>query len=1339
MPSGNNFLKGVVATTKFVNTNDSSKNHSNVGDVTAITDGDTSKQHLGAGARGFAKLEGNTPVVTRDGSIYAEYTFALDGTATVEKFYFCGASSTALQTGKFEIYVSDKAGTLFDKPLAKVDNTSKFYRAYLIELNVPIENVRFIGLRVTDPINTDNYTDGTMKLTKENEKTHNIYPRINEFAAFGEFKEDVWEFQKVTEVASYNIPKGIDLSGLKNLTHPSTTIEPSIKAYEKDGETTKKITSSVVESTSSSIKNISDGNTKTQADINRPVFAVPEENGNVIDYTSSKTRYVDVYYDLRSVADVKHIVLAFPTNPGLVMGNYEVYLGDTKGSLFEGEPYVTVDNATQYRTTGANDKMNIINFENNEGTARFVGIRIYNPISEKLGDSPTTTVKYGAYNAVHTRLVEFAVYGEYLDKSYDPTTYKPDFIPTKTLGKDLAKIETIYGKNILKADNLYMYSDGMGDSVSEIAKLRNQFAQEVSSRKGEDFLLPQGNFPASGYTKPGKVVDIVYRLDEGDLTELHGFIFQSTYNESEYMCSDYAVYVSEEKEDLFNTTPIFEYNESKYDITNGQIVEIPEEKRPKVKWFAIRIYNTVYTATIEQNLYLRASVVFAWGKGAKVKAYPSNIAENMPCDVTLVSGSNRTAVTDSNLTIKEQKNLTDCKLEVAADGKKTYTSLTDTYAEIKTGGKDLEFVYNLCGDIDVSKIALNTLIDNSHGFKTLKVYASDIIGGVFESENLLYTQKVGSKSGKITLEKVFKKAKTMRYVRVVLEDTKENVRIYTIDVIGPDTQKMVTRNVSTNIPNTDYTMQKNDIKAGTSEEFSVYYTLLNDLTDGNDVTFFSITEGLIGQHTYDLLMYLGDLRTVSNIQLKYLKSYKQTWPAKINIYLGETKEEANNKKKPDLVAKDSDVKNAMISLDIKPRLARYVRLEFVKFNKVNYYVDPETGKDIITTTVADIKVTGTRVTGIQTDEKNETLLTFKDKKTGISLSLKRLDINDIYTNAVGIRLTPEKATNWQMKSLSNNPYFKIIDKTVYKVELVDINGKPVTDVGGREITLSVKTPKGFEGRAMFGNASKRTSVTLIDTNEEKGKLTAKYTFDATGENKIAILGMISETDPYWSEIGELENFEEGSAADLMGEHDPTWYNSIHTTDLRFSVTPLMIPFEAGMSFTATDVSHITTDSEYRDVLLNSPEKQVAVFYNMELTQNAVPVMDGNAYEIAMTLPEHIANNFTDFEVYHSDGMGTTTPLYVEEWGGVLTFQTLQLGNIAIIGTAGDGAFNAVGTGPIVGADGTVNTGEARQNVAAVIMLLTAAAFVVTLSTKKSAKSKQSKPLYIYNVLLRLGW
>ncbi len=1342
IPEGNNFLKGMAATTKFVNTKDSTKNHSNVGDVTGITDGDVTVQHMGAGARGFAKLENKKPVVTKDGSIYAEYTFVLEGTAKVEKFYFCGGASLATQTGAFEIYVSNKAETLYDEPLVKVDNTTTCYRAHLLELNIPIENVRYIGLRITNPINTDNYKDGTMALNKDNENTHNIYPRINEFAVFGEFKEDVWEFKQVTEVATYNMPKGIKLDGLKNLTHSDTTIEPVIKAYDVESNTAKKITSSYITSDKSSLTHISDGNPTTALDINRPVFAEAQESGAVIDYTENKSRYVDVYYDLRSMADISHIVLGFPSNPALVMGNYEIYIADTKGELFSGKPYVTVDNATQYRTTGTGDKMNIISFNKDDkvaDTARFIGLRIYNPISEKLGDSATTTVKYGAYNAVHVRITEFAVYGNYVDKKYDPTTYEPDFIPTKKI--DLANIEKIYGKNILKPENFYIYSDGQGDSVAEIAKLRNQFATEVLSRTGKDFLLPQANMPASGYTKPGKVVDLVVRLDEGDLTEVHGFIFQSTYNESEYMCSSYEVYVAEEREDLFTSEPIFVYNEDRYEITNGQVVVLPKNKRVKGCWFAIRVLNPVYTATIENNLYLRASVMFAWGKGAKVKAFPSNIAENMPCDVTLISGTERTKVSDENLTIKEQKQLTDCVVTTSKNGDKKYTSLTDTYADIETNGKDLELVYNLCGDIDVSKISVNALIDGKHGFKTLKVYSSDILGGVFDEKNLLFTAKVNGKTGKITLQNKFKTAKRMRYVRLLLEDTKDVVRIYTIDVIGPDTQKMATKNITSTVASTDYTMLKNDIIAGTSDEFMVYPTLLNDLTDGNDVTFFSITEGLIGQHTYDMTLYLGDLRTISNIQLKYLKQYKQTWPIKINIYIGETEEEAKTKTEPDLVANHSDIKNATLSLDIKPRLARYVRFEFAEFQKVNYYVDPETGKDIITTTLADLKISGTRVTGIQTDEDNENLLTFKDDKVGVSLSLKRIDINDIYTTAVGIRVTPENATNWQMKSLYNNPYFKIIDKKIYKIELLDINGNTVTDVGGREVTISVKTPEGYEGRTMFGNASKRTSVSLIDSTEENGIVTAKYEF-TEGDNKIAILGMVSETDPYWATIGELEDFEEGTMEDLMGERDPSWYNSIHTTDSRFTVTPLISTLEAGISFTATDVSQTIADSEYYNVLMLSPYKKVAAFYDMALTQNGLPVAEGNAYEVSMVIPASIRDYYSNFEVYYSDGFGTVTPLYVEELDGVLTFQTMSLGNIAILGDMAstdntvpggivDNGYGDNGYVDNVTPDGSTETvdpsspitGESRQNAAAVIMLLTAAAFVVVLTAKKSAKNK----------------
>lgn len=1230
---------------------------------------------------------------------YTDIVLELKKEANVTDLYIANAPEAKYYAREYSIYIGTDKDTLFDK-VYYTYKTETPSRIQLYEIEPILARAKYVGIRVKT-------AHASSVAAAES------FVRLAEFNAYGETEA----FKKVTECIDYKIPEGTSLEGLTNLTHPDTTIEPVLKGYDAEGESPKQIIAGVTGSTP--ISQLSDGDPKTKVDFNRPVFAEADSSNNVTDYNVGKKRYLDIYYDLKSVADLSHIVLAFPTSPGLVPGYYEIYLADTKGELYQGEPYVTVDNATQFRTTSANDQMNIINFDKydeKKDEARFVGIRIYSAISEKLGDSVTTTLTYGAYNAVHVRLTEFAVYGKYVDESFDPTKVKPDFIPTKNI--DVTKIETLYGENILKPDCINFQIGGQGaNTATAISTLQTNFGLNVLSRKGEDFAKIHSDFLAGNYMKPGKDIDLIVELKEWDLTAVQGFIYQGTWKDSEYMTSDYEVYIADEKEDLFTGIPVFVYNEDKYEMCNGQVVEFAEPI--KGKWFAIRVKNAVYTATVASNYYLRTSIMFAWGYGVDVKEYPANVAENMPLDASLVTGNKRTAVSDKNLTVQEQKNLTDTNLKVEANGDKTYTSITKTYGTIDTNGKDLELVYNLCGDIDVSKLSVNTLIDSTHGFKTLKVYASDIMQGVYDKDSLVWTYKVGSKTGQISPEKVFKKTKQMRYVRFVFEDTKESVRLYTVEVIGPDTQKMKTRNLTANVTNSDYEVFQNDLETGESEEYSVYHGLLNSLTDGGLDSYFVISDGLIGKNTYDLVMALGDLRTVSNIQLNYLKNYEQSWPAQINIYIGETKEDAMNKKKPDVVAKSTDVKNGVLSFDVKPRLARYIRFELAKFNPVDYYVDRATGRDIITTTLADLKVMGTKVKGVQTDPDNETLLTYTDKKTNISLSLKRLDINDIFTDAVGIRVTPEKATNWQMKSLCNNPYFKIIDKKIYKIELVDLFGNTITDVDGREITLTAKTPKGYEGMAMFGNATKRTTVSLIETEESEGVMCATYEFEQDVDNKIAILGMISEDDPYWSTIGELEDFAEGSEEDLMGSHDAEWYKSIHTTDGRFTVTPLLYEIETGVRFTATDVSADITDTEYENVLINTPEKSVAVFYDMQIAQNGSALIDGNAYEIAMVLPEHIRDNYSEFEVYYSDGMGGVTPLYVEEWDGVLTFQTLSMGNIAIVGTAGENAFNAVGN-----TSGPVNTGESRTAATAVIMLLTAAAFVVTLTAKKT-KAEQS--------------
>lgn len=107
-------------------------------------------------------------------------------------------------------------------------------------------------------------------------------------------------------------------------------------------------------------------------------------------------------------------------------------------------------------------------------------------------------------------------------------------------------------------------------------------------------------------------------------------------------------------------------------------------------------------------------------------------------------------------------------------------------------------------------------------------------------------------------------------------------------------------------------------------------------------------------------------------------------------------------------------------------------------------------------------------------------------------------------------------------------------------------------------------------------------------------------------------------------------------------------------------------------------------------------------------------------EIAYAMPAFVWGGYTDLEAYHIDELGTVTPLAF--WEGYneneFVFQLEKMGQVAIVGTKLDGAE----AGVIVG--DSPETGESRAATAAVVSLMTAAAFVVTLSAKKKATDKK---------------
>ncbi len=883
-----------------------------------------------------------SPYYNSETDNYVDVILQLKGEQNINDIYIAHSTESDYIPREYELYIGDSDDELFDEEpyYTYSSDDPKATQHY----EVSGYKGSYVGMRIKKP-----HADGV--------DSADSLVRLREFNVY----TDEEAFTKVTECEDYDIPEGTDLSVLDNLTHPDTTVSPVLNGYEIVDGTVTKLDTGVTGDTP--ISQLSDGNLTTKVDFNKPVFATIDSEGNITDYTENRQRYLDIYYDLKDVADLSHIVLGFPTNPGLVPGDFEVYVSDERGSLFSGTPYVTVDNATDYRKYGTNERMDIINFDKSDDvadTARFVGIRIYNPISEKLGASSTTTLTYGAYNAVHTRLTEFAVYGKYVDESFD-STKAANVMPTSDI--DITEIETTYGQNILKSENLSVRVDGQGPDTStdvDVSALQEKFSSNVLSRTGDGFGEIHTDLNGA---KAGRVSDFIVELDEGDLTAVKGFIFQSTWKESAYMTSAYQVYIAEDREDLFSGEPVFDYNEESQEITYGQVVEFP--KAVKGKWFAIRILNPIYTATTKNTLYLRASVLFAWGEGAEATDYQTNLAQNMPMQANLVSGANSTPVSDENLTALEQKQLTDGSVNLDADGNKIYAPNTETSATVATENKDLELIYNLCEIVEVSKISVNALIDASNGFETLKVYANN--SGVFGDDDLVGTYTV-NETGAIEPTITLENATQMQYVRFVFEGTKENVCISSINIFATDAQKFVTRNVALDKTSADYEVYMN------GEEYSVYPKLLNSLADGSDKTFFVLNEGLVGEDTYDVLMNLGGLKTISNIQLSYLKNYEESWPGKINIYLGETKEDAMNATEPVFVALDDDVENGVLSFDIKPCFASYIRLEFVEFNSIEGYLqvlnNEETGKYLITSTLADVKVMGTDTGTDVTPEEN---------------------------------------------------------------------------------------------------------------------------------------------------------------------------------------------------------------------------------------------------------------------------------------------------------------------------------------------------------------------------------
>ena len=290
------------------------------------------------------------------------------------------------------------------------------------------------------------------------------------------------------------------------------------------------------------------------------------------------------------------------------------------------------------------------------------------------------------------------------------------------------------GENLLTRDDVtYMANGKRTEASGSNAGVVNNFWKLQNGEIHYDFSFLTGDKPT-----------MLFKLDKFDVTQINGFAYQGISHDSEaYYASHIKVHVAEEREDvLLDSSVVFEYNLEDHGVNKSIYHEFPKGKEPQGCYLAFELVNPVYTADL--HVYPRMSLLYAWGEQAIVRGEPGNIAENMPIDIYFNNDGELSEVAEKNLTPAETKNLT--------DGNEETTALIDT----KGSDRDtLEIMYNLCGDINIDKLRISTLIDSKHGFETMKVYAASTVAKINEDESLVWVYNVDSKKGNITPEKAF--------------------------------------------------------------------------------------------------------------------------------------------------------------------------------------------------------------------------------------------------------------------------------------------------------------------------------------------------------------------------------------------------------------------------------------------------------------------------------------------------------------------------------------------------------------------------------------------------------
>ncbi len=903
-------------------------------------------------------------------STYTSISYYLGGEAEISEVWIYNHTNKALVNYAYEIYVSDSNLTLFeeDSLVKRYTNTaSQTMQKFKFS---EVCNGKYFGIKYLVPVPLSSSVS-----------SDNRYVRASQIAAFG------------TVIPETTTPPYNDLYSRFDYNLVKDRIP---EVYGKSGNKYEQIVGNY--------KNLTDQVFENEIKVEAVKFA-DWENDSVVLHESGE-RYVDFIFDFGTTVDIDAVSLTNHPIPERMNNKYSFYASNSREDLFESTSLIEEFNNT------SNLQTNLFEYSGSEEYS-FFGVRVTDPTCGEV--TVTDTI-----NEAFVRLCDLAVFGSYTDPDY--------------------KINIVNGFINLTQEEFEAFGNSLIKGVKAPKWFYNSASipapwayVEQSPTLTDGKIDAHADYSGSKYklstTDGSNKLDVMYSFEE--MYDFSGFTFIGTSDVAgaAYYTGWYQAYVSEDPDELFlPENMVFEYNWLDSGAVRGHNVTFDNYKARGMA-FGIRILNPVTTATVWP--IPRLTEIALYGEKAVIEILPTNLAVNMPVTAYSESASGKlNEISDSNLTYKEVKKLTD------GDSK--------TYASVKTTGTKVHLLYNLCNDVLLTDVKLE-----SSG-KKYKVYASDDIGDVWEEDSLIYSYNGQGTNGKALTGKLA--TKKYRYVRFEITDFSSPLKIYEASVIGGDNQLLKYKQISRTFSYGNISLSTYNYKTKERNYISsdAYFYKLFD----NDIyTSICIEGGMHNEIAIDMTITFDDVKNIDNISLYFPDMLDGYNPTKLELYTSENYSEFSNgipEGTEPIKVFDTLPENGVYSVDFKPQFSRIMVARFVCGNQ-----EYDGYEDRMCFALNEVKIMGTSVVGIQTDEQNDTLLTFTDKATGIKAHILKYDNNDIFTEVTGIKVTKAPVTLKQKQSLANHGYLKVIDETVYDVQFTDRLGNVITDLGGRDYRISL--------------------------------------------------------------------------------------------------------------------------------------------------------------------------------------------------------------------------------------------------------------------------------------------